>query len=79
MNCGDNLIFAEDLKGKVIWITGASTGIGAALGEEAVKHGAKLVLTARSLDKLQDVKKKCLGAVRLRFNSDVYETCFVGL
>ena len=34
---------------QVVWVTGASTGIGAALAMEAVKHGAKVAITARSL------------------------------
>ena len=34
---------------QVVWVTGASTGIGAALAMEAVKHGAKVVITARWL------------------------------
>ena len=32
---------------QVVWVTGASTGIGAALAIEAVKHGAKVAITAR--------------------------------
>ena len=32
---------------QVVWVTGASTGIGAALAMEAVKHGAKVAITAR--------------------------------
>ena len=34
---------------QVVWVTGASTGIGEALAMEAVKHGAKVVITARWL------------------------------
>ena len=37
------------LKMQVVWVTGASTGIGAALAMEAVKHGAKVAITVRSL------------------------------
>ena len=54
-------LFQGDLKGQVIWITGASTGIGAALAIEAAKHGAKLVISARSEDQLRAVKQRCLG------------------
>ena len=49
------------LEGQVVWITGASTGIGAACAIEAAKNGAKVVLSARSKDKLEDVQKKCIG------------------
>ena len=53
------------MKGQVIWITGASTGIGAALAIEAAKHGARLVISARSEDKLRAVKQRCLGKIHL--------------
>ena len=40
------------LSGKIILITGASTGIGAAAARSLVKLGCKIALTARSADKL---------------------------
>ena len=40
-------------KDKVVWITGASTGIGKALAIELDRQGAKLAISARSEDKLQ--------------------------
>jgi NAD(P)-dependent dehydrogenase (short-subunit alcohol dehydrogenase family) len=43
------------LKGKVIVITGASDGIGAALAKLAGSHGARVVLAARRESALQDV------------------------
>lgn len=42
-----------DLAGKVAVITGASTGIGAEIARELSKMGVKLVLMARSQDKLE--------------------------
>ena len=41
---------------KKIWITGASSGIGKALAIELSKHGAYMILTARSKDKLEETK-----------------------
>ena len=46
-------------KDKVIWITGASSGIGKALAVELSKHNCKLILSARRGDVLNEVKKEC--------------------
>lgn len=43
---------AEPLQGKVAFITGASSGIGAVVAREFAKHGVKVVLTARRKEKL---------------------------
>jgi short-subunit dehydrogenase len=44
---------------KVIWITGASSGIGEALALALSKKGAKLILSSRNETKLQAVKNHC--------------------
>jgi len=46
------------MKNKVVIITGASSGIGKALAFEMAGEGAKLVLAARRLDKLNVVAKQ---------------------
>jgi short-subunit dehydrogenase len=43
------------LQNKVIWVTGASSGIGEALVYELAKEGAKIILSARRADELQRV------------------------
>ncbi|XP_078516474.1 dehydrogenase/reductase SDR family member 7 isoform X2 [Lissotriton helveticus] len=50
----------KDLSGKVVWVTGASSGIGEELSYQLAKLGALLVLSARREDELQRVKQKCL-------------------
>ena len=42
-----------DLTGKVIWITGASSGIGEALARSASSDSTKLILSGRRVDALQ--------------------------
>ena len=50
----------KHFENKVIWITGASSGIGEACAYELSKQHAKLILTALEEDILQKVKEKCL-------------------
>jgi short-subunit dehydrogenase len=45
----------ESFKNKVVWITGASSGIGEALVYELASKGAKLILSARREHELQRV------------------------
>ncbi|XP_076365746.1 dehydrogenase/reductase SDR family member 7-like [Tachypleus tridentatus] len=49
-----------ELRGKVAWITGASSGIGEALAYELAKYGVRLALSGRNVDKLEAVKIECI-------------------
>lgn len=64
------------LKGKTILITGASYGIGEALAYYLAQAGCRLILWARTEEKLYKVQKKCLelGAEECHFQIvDLYQ------
>ncbi len=52
---------AITIKDKVIWITGASSGIGEACAYQLAKEHACLILTARNTDKLTQISEKCIA------------------
>ncbi len=53
---------------KVVWITGASSGIGLAFAEALHASGAKLILSALTPEELEPVIDKLPGAKSLAFN-----------
>jgi len=50
---------------KIIWITGATSGIGEALAYALSEKGAKLILSARRVEELERVKSTCKGEALL--------------
>lgn len=56
------------LKNKIVFITGASSGIGAACAKYFARSGAKLILSARRTEMLNAVADQ----LRHEFNADVY-------
>ena len=47
---------------KIVWITGASSGIGEALTYKLAQDGAKLIISARREEELKRVQQQCGGA-----------------
>lgn len=45
----------SDWQGKVVWISGASTGIGLALARRLLQRGAKVIVTARNCTNLAEL------------------------
>ncbi len=57
-----------DYSGKTVWITGASSGIGAALARDLAKRGAHLVLSGRDEARLDAVAEDCGETLVLPFD-----------
>ncbi|WP_301749978.1 SDR family NAD(P)-dependent oxidoreductase [uncultured Erythrobacter sp.] len=57
-----------DYAGKVAWITGASSGIGAALAQELAARGAHVVLSGRDEARLDEVAATCGETLILAFD-----------
>jgi short-subunit dehydrogenase len=55
--CGpkNRKVFVTDIRDKVVIVTGASSGIGLATARLLAKHGAKLALVSRSVEKLRQL------------------------
>ncbi|CAJ0564285.1 unnamed protein product, partial [Mesorhabditis spiculigera] len=53
---------AKQFEGKVVLITGSSNGIGRGIAVHFAARGAKVTLTGRSAEALEDAKKECVAA-----------------
>jgi len=56
----------ENFNDKVIWITGASSGIGEGLAYAFSKAGAKLILSSRRVDELDRVRNACSNVEKVK-------------
>jgi dehydrogenase/reductase SDR family protein 7 len=52
----------DSINNKIVWITGASSGIGEALAYELSQRNCKLILSARNAENLERVKSKCANS-----------------
>ncbi|UYV70441.1 DHRS7, partial [Cordylochernes scorpioides] len=74
------LKFKSSLRGQVVWITGASSGIGEYLAYELAKCGVKLALSGTNVENLEKVKQKCIGTTQLplsKINHSSREECLL--
>ena len=62
-----------ELTDMVVWVTGASSGIGEELALQLSKLGGSLVLSARRAQELERVKRRCLGESILHSSPDCYK------
>ena len=55
---------SKTFNGKVVWVTGASSGIGASLAKDFTVRGAEVIVSARRVAELEAIAKECtaLGA-----------------
>ncbi len=63
-----------DMAGKVVWVTGASSGIGEALSRELARRGARLILSARREEKLRALAQECSGEEHLVLALDLADS-----
>ncbi|MBN8500306.1 MAG: SDR family NAD(P)-dependent oxidoreductase [Sphingomonadales bacterium] len=55
--------------GQAVWITGASSGIGAAMARALAQQGSRLILSGRNVAALEEVAADCAAALVLPFES----------
>ncbi len=51
---------------KIVWITGASSGIGKALAIELSKQGVRIIISSRNMEKLETVKNSCVNPEKVK-------------
>ncbi len=64
----------KSLQNKTVWITGASEGIGKELAIQLAQLGARTILTARTISKLEMVRELLPGEGHLIYPMDLSQT-----
>lgn len=64
---------AFSLDGKIILVTGASSGLGQAIAIACAQQGAKLIITGRNAKRLQETKDQLAGDGHMHMTADL--TC----
>src|SRR5512140_3650339 len=59
----------ESVKDKIVCITGASSGIGAACAEAFAREGSALILSARRMDRLENVARMLQEKYRVKIHT----------
>ena len=59
--------------GEVWWVTGASSGIGAALARALAARGASVILSGRNAAALEAVARDCAGSMALPFEATDFD------
>jgi len=62
-----------DFTDQRVWVIGASSGIGEACAQELLKRGAKLVLSSRRIDRLEDIARSADATQSLVIPVDVMD------
>ncbi|XP_004530369.1 dehydrogenase/reductase SDR family member 7 [Ceratitis capitata] len=58
------------MRGQVVWVTGASSGIGKAVALEMAKNGVRLVISSRREHLLDSLKRECLEEAKGLLSED---------
>ena len=51
--------YKPNFQNKLVWVTGASSGIGEALAKDLVASGALVIISSRNFKELDRVKNEC--------------------
>ena len=61
-------MYKENISGRLAFISGASAGIGEAVAKMLASNGVNLILTARRIDRLENLKNSLEKEYKIKFN-----------